>query len=141
MAAAVRPRTVAFVIAIVMAIGSLVMWIGIPASCLWVASQVGDGSSTFSYLFALFLCPISMVLFAGLLKRLEVLHYRVSGSMTSGSATRAAWLKSVRGEREEARGPSLLDRFMVASAVLAVTVYLIWFFGFARTSLENVPVG
>lgn len=131
MAVAAGPRIAAFILALLMAFGSLLMWIGIPATWLWVASQIGDGSSLFSYLFALLLCPISMVLFAGLLQRLQVLHARISGSMTSAGPARAAWLKSIRGEREEPQPGGLLDLFMVASAVLAVIAFLIWWIAFA----------
>jgi hypothetical protein len=131
MTATLGPRAASLALIVVMAVGSLVMWIGIPATWLWVASQIGGGSSTFSYLFALFLCPISMVLFAGLLHKLEVVYARISGSPASSGLARAAWLKSIRGEREAPRRRGILDVFMVISAAVAVIAFLVWWIAFS----------
>jgi hypothetical protein len=47
------------------------------------------------------------------------------------------WMKSMRGEREEPRGISVLDAILIASVTLAGLAFGLWFFVFAGSSLPG----
>jgi hypothetical protein len=137
MTAALGPRVASFALAIVEALGTLVMWIGIPASWLWVASQIGGGSNLFSYLSALLVIPVSMLLFALVLQRLEAHRTRLVGSRSA--RTHQAWLKAMSGG-DPPRTRGLLDLFMVVSAIVAVIAFLLWYILWSGPP-PNVGVG
>lgn len=107
-----------------MAVGSLALWTLLPLAWLWAASNVVE-SNLFVYLFALVACPVTIVLGASALYRVEAVYLRTTGRPAQ-TAARAAWLKSLRAERGRRRGLGLLDVFMIASAVFAVVSFLLF---------------
>ena len=67
---------------------------------------------------------------------LDRYHGRLTG-LDDGKPQQAAWMKSMRGERERRRRRSVLDSVMLFSVAVAVVLAAIWFFGFAGSSLPG----
>jgi hypothetical protein len=129
---------VALVLIALMAIGSVILWIGIPVGWIYVVSHMVDSSqpSLGPYVLLIFGIPITMALFGKLLFGLDHVYSRVTGQ-DSEVRFRAAWLKSMRGERNVARRLSVLEMTMIISVSIALVGFGIWFFGFAGSSLPN----
>jgi hypothetical protein len=124
---------------VLMAIGSVTIWIGLPLAWLWIASQVQGSSSDPSFgPYALIVVglPLSIVAVAKGLASLDRIYARMTGAEPEEHRQRA-WLKSMRGERAAPRRYTVLDRVMVTSVGLAVTLLGIWFFFFAGSSLPG----
>jgi hypothetical protein len=131
-------RGAAIAVILLMAVGSVFLWIGVPAGWLLIASRVTDSSapSMGPYVLVLVGVPVTMVIVARFLSRLNALYERLTG----GSAevrVQAPWLRSMRGERAPARPRTMLDVVMVVSVGLAAVTFLIWFLFFAGSSLPT----
>lgn len=120
--ARVMDRLVAMFLLVLLAAGSLVLWIGIPFGLLWFFSQVTDSWNR-HFLMSLVLIPFAMALFAPALFWLNGLYLRVSGV--------------IRPEDEEdddvarrIRGP--LEVFLYLGMIAALIALTIWFFFFAK---------
>jgi hypothetical protein len=126
-----------FLIAL-MAVGSVVLWLGIPVGWIYLVSHMVDSSqpSLGPYVLLIFGIPITMALFGKLLFGLDHVYARVTGQ-DSEVKFRAAWLKSMRGERDVARRLSVLELTMIVSVSIALLGFAIWFFGFAGSSLPG----
>ena len=142
-----RPRSLAKTIAaapaalfliVLMAIGSVILWIGIPVGWLYIASLMVDSSQPTlgPYILILFGIPITMVVFGKLLFMLDRAFERVTGR-TSETEFRAPWLKSMRAERSTKRKLSVLEGVMIVSVSLALLAFAVWFFAFAGSSLPT----
>ena len=144
MEASAEPRTHStwsplslFLIAL-MAIGSVVMWIGVPVALIYAASRLADSPkpSMGPYLLILVGLPLGMMAVGKLLGALDRYHGRVTG-LDDGKPQQAAWMKSMRGDRERKRRRSVLDSVMIISVGVAVLLFGIWFFAFAGSSLPG----
>ena len=126
-----------FLIAL-MAIGSVVMWIGVPIGVVYLASRLADSPKPGMgpYLVVLFGLPIGMMLVGKALGALDRVHGRYTG-LDEGKPQQATWLKSMRGDRERKRRRSVLDGVMMISVAVALVLAAIWFFGFAGSSLPG----
>jgi hypothetical protein len=121
-----------------MAIGSVVMWLGVPLGLVYAASKLA-GSSTPSmgpYLLVLIGLPAGMALVGKGLAGLDRRHQRLTGIGGAGRGN-APWLRSMRGERGSTRRGGVLDRVMVVSVAVALLAFAVWFFGFAGSSLPG----
>ena len=129
---------VALVLIALMAVGSVILWIGIPIGWIYAVSHMVDSSqpSLGPYVLLIFGIPVTMALFGKLLFGLDHVYARVTGQ-DSEVRFRAAWLKSMRGERNVARRLSVLEMTMIVSVSIALVGFAIWFFGFAGSSLPN----
>ena len=127
-------RVAKVLLLLVMAVGSLAMWIAVPIGCVWLASRLGN-HYLFVYGVALVACPMIMGLVGVLLYRLNALYLRLSG-MDQATSPRAAWLKSVSGERGSTRQRTPLDLFMTASVIIAVVLLLVYFFFLSGSPLS-----
>ena len=123
---------IAALLLVVLALGSLALWIVVPAACLWLASKVADSIAT-HFLVALPLTLASMALFAALLYRLDRLYLRVTG----------AWLPQWDeddfdddDEPEAPRGP--LEPMIIVSFAIAAVAFVVWFFFFAEDPPRQV---
>lgn len=127
----------ALLLVLLMAIGSIVMWIGVPLGLIYAASQLAGSSrpSAGPYVLILVGLPIGMALVAKLLGWLDRLHGRLTGRHEERH--RATWLRSLRAERTSTTRGGVLDRVMIVSVVLALVAFGIWFFGFAGSSLPT----
>ena len=129
---------VALVLIALMAVGSVILWIGIPIGWIYAVSHMVDSSqpSLGPYVLLIFGIPITMALFGKLLFGLDHVYARVTGQ-DSEVRFRAPWLKSMRGERSVGRRLSVLEMTMIVSVSIALLGFAIWFFGFAGSSLPN----
>ena len=117
-------RLAAAFLLILLAAGSLVLWIGIPFGLLWFFSQVTD-SWNGHFLMSLVLIPIAMALFAPALFWLNSLYLRVTGVIQPDD------------ERERRiRGP--LEFFLYMGMIAAMIALTIWFFFYAKNPPEIV---
>jgi hypothetical protein len=121
-----------------MAVGSVVLWIGVPLGWLYVASQLTESSQPTMGPYVLVLVGIPATMFAvgkGL-AALDRTYGRVTGAGARPRA-QAPWHRSLRGDRRPARAHSVLDVVMVCSVGLAVLSLGVWFFLFAGSSLPT----
>ena len=126
-----------FLIAL-MAIGSVVMWLGVPIGLVYLASRLADSPkpSMGPYVLILVGLPLGMIVVGKLLGALDRYHGRITG-LDDGKPTQAAWMKSMRGDRERKRRRSVLDSVMIVSVGVALLLFGIWFFAFAGSSLPG----
>ena len=131
-------RMLAALLIVLMAIGSIVLWLGIPIGWLYLASRIARSSqpSMGPYVLILVGIPASMVVVGKLLSRLNRTYGAVTGAAPA-AGSRSAWMKSLRGERDSGRARTMLDVVMVWSVALALACFAIWFFAFAGSSLPT----
>ena len=79
---------------------------------------------------------ISVFLVTKLLAYLNRSYARVSGQ-AEVVRVRPPWHRSMRGEDDSRPPRSVLDVVMVISVSIAVTIFSIWFFFFAGSSLPS----
>ena len=130
---------VALVLVLLMAVGSIVMWVGLPLGLLWLASALTESSrpSLGPYLLVLLGLPVGMIVVGKALGTLDRMHGRITGRLDDGPQ-RAAWLQSMRDERgAHRRTRSVLDTVMIVSVALALVAGAVWFFVFAGSSLPS----
>ena len=131
--------TSVFLIAL-MAVGSVVMWLGVPLGLVYAASKIAGSSqpSLGPYLLVLFGLPIGMALVGKGLGMLDRTHQRITGiGDESGKRHASSWNRSMRGERTSTRRGGVLDRVMIISVSAALLAFGVWFFGFAGSSLPG----
>jgi hypothetical protein len=116
----------AFVLAL-MAVGSLVLWIGVPVGSLWAASKLSDTLAG-HLLVALPLTLAAMVAWGAFLFWLNALYLRISGVLTEPD--------DPDEPPTDVRGP--LEPLLVGSLVLAIVAFGIWFFAFAEDPAVNI---
>jgi hypothetical protein len=131
-------RLAAALLIALMAIGSILLWLGIPIGWLYLVSRLVSSSqpSMGPYVLVLVGIPTSMVVVGKLLSKLNRVYGNVTNS-ASHARMRNPWLKSMRGERDSGRPRSVLDVVMVWSVALALLCFGIWFFIFAGSSLPT----
>jgi hypothetical protein len=121
-----------------MAVGSIVLWFGIPIGWLWIGSQLqsDSGQASFGLYFGILLGIIaSMVVMGKALHRLNGVYGRITGS--EQVRVRMPWHRSLRGEDEGRAQQQVLDVVMVFSVMTAGFLFLIWFLFFAGSSLPG----
>jgi hypothetical protein len=120
-----------------MAVGSVVMWIGVPLGLIYLASRIADSSnpSMGPYLLVLIGLPLGMAAVGRGLGALNRAHIRVTGAEVD--EYRPGWTRSLRAERQVDRRGGVLDRVMIVSVAVAALVFAVWFFGFAGSSLPG----
>jgi hypothetical protein len=142
--ASAQPRTrstwspISLFLIALMAIGSVVMWIGVPVGLIYLASRLADSSkpSMGPYVLILVGLVVGMMAVGKLLGALDRYHGRITG-LDDGKPEQAAWMKSMRGDRERKRRRSVLDSVMMISVGVALLLFGIWFFAFAGSSLPG----
>jgi hypothetical protein len=131
-------RALAAVLIAVMAVGSILLWLGIPVGWLYLVSRLVKSSqpSMGPYVLLLVGIPASMVVVGKGLSALNRAYANLMGTAPT-TRTRSAWMKSMRGERDGGRPRSVLDVVMVWSVALALLCFGVWFFAFAGSSLPT----
>jgi hypothetical protein len=128
-------------LAVVIVLGSLVLWVGVPFGGLWVAGQVTTDALG-AVLFALVAVPAAMVAVGWLLYRANGRYEALRGTERRAPSP-PAWRSSLGEERATERrrrgGRPLIDIAMTVSAVTAVLVLFVWFFFFAELPLSPPP--
>ena len=127
----------AIMLVALMALGSVVMWIGVPLGLIYLASRLADtpNPSMGPYLLVLIGLPVGMAVIGKGLGALNRAHIRVTGAEVD--AYRPGWTRSMRAERKADRRGGVLDRVMIVSVALAGIAFAVWFFGFAGSSLPG----
>ena len=120
-----------------MALGSVVMWFGVPLGLILLASKLADtpNPSMGPYLLILIGLPIGMAVVGKALGALNRAHIRLTGAEVDDY--RPGWTRSMRGERTVERRGGVLDRVMIVSVLVAGIAFAVWFFGFAGSSLPG----
>ena len=123
---------------VLMALGSVVLWLGVPFVWLYGASHIYDSSqpSMGSYVMVLVGIPLTMVVVAKLLGRLN----RVYGEITNTTPhvrVVLPWHRSMRAERDAGYPATVLDVVMVCSVVAALVLLGLWFLLFAGSSIPT----
>ena len=124
-------RIAAGFLLLLLGVGCVLLWIGIPIGCLWAASQVA-GSSAQHFLIALPLTIVAVILFARALFFVNRLYLRVMFA-------RRPLAEDELDEEDQprwARGP--LEPLLVATLVLALLALFVWFFAFAEDPSRQV---
>jgi hypothetical protein len=133
-------KTIAALLAVLIVLGSVVLWIGIPWGGFWLAGALTRSNEGFLFA-ALGGVPLAMVGFGWLLYRLNDIYEGLRGGERRAAMGRASWLvasSDERGKLRRARSPRrLIDVAMTASAVTALVLLLVWFFFFAHMFLVS----
>ena len=121
-----------------MAIGSILLWLGIPVGWLYIVSRLVKSSqpSMGPYVLLIVGIPASMIVVGKALSKLNRVYGEVRGT-TPTMRVRSPWMKSMRGERDSGRQRTVLDVVMVWSVALALLCFGVWFFAFAGSSLPS----
>lgn len=122
-----------------MAVGSIVLWLGLPVLWLWIGSLIQSGSQQpgfTPYIVVLVGLVVSMVVFGRLLSRTNALYEQVTGTVPD-VRVRLPWHRSMRGDEDSRPPRRVLDVVMVASVSLALVAFLVWFLFFAGSSLPT----
>ena len=124
---------VAALLVLVMAAGSILMWIGVPVFWLWLASRIANSSQPSIGLYLLVLVGIvaSMALVGKGLGTLNHIHMGITGTLPD-RREQTIWLRSMRAEREVKRETGVLGIVMAWSVSVALVLFGIWFFLFAE---------
>ncbi|MGH2947386.1 MAG: hypothetical protein ACRDPC_14230 [Solirubrobacteraceae bacterium] len=127
----------AVVLVLLMAVGSVIMWLGVPLGLIYLASKLADtpNPSLGPYLVVIVGLPIGMAVVGKGLGWLDRLHTRVTGAHVD--PYRPGWTRSMRGERTTTRRGGVLDKVMIVSVAIALVAFAVWFFGFAGSSLPT----
>ena len=131
-------KPVALILVLLMALGSVFLWLGIPVAWIYGVSQMVDTTQPQlgPYLAIIVGVPVSMFLFGRLLYRMNQAYERVTGQ-TSEVRVQMPWHRSMRGERDTGRRTTVLEFVMIVSVGLSLVVFGIWFFFFAGSSLPT----
>jgi hypothetical protein len=127
----------ALLLVLLMAVGSIVMWIGVPLGLIYLASKISSSSnpSLGPYLVVLVGLPVGMAIIGKCLGTLDRWHTRLTGRELERH--RATWLRSMRAERTSSRRGGILDKVMIVSVAIALVAFAVWFFAFAGSSLPT----
>ena len=135
------PRIEIGALAVVIVLGSLLLWVGVPFGGLWVAGQVA-ANALGAVLFALVAVPVAMVALGWLLYRVNGRYEALRGAERR-AASPPAWRSSLGEERAVERrrrgGRPLIEIAMTVSAVAAMLVLFVWFFLYAELPLAPLP--
>jgi len=131
-------RPAALLLVLLMIVGSVFMWVGVPLIWLYVASHATKTSAPTlgPYLLVIFAVPISMFVVGKLLFRLNGAYSRVTGQPYE-VRVQLPWHRSLRDQTNPGRRSTVLEVVMICSVAVAVTAFAIWFFFFAGSSLPG----
>jgi hypothetical protein len=123
---------------IVMALGSIVVWLVSPLVWLWIASQMTESTqpSLGPYLLVLVGMVVTAVAVGKFLGMVNRTHMRVTGRAPE-TREPAKWNRSMRGERAPVNDRGVLEQVMAISVSFALVLFAIWFFIFAGSSLPG----
>jgi hypothetical protein len=135
---AILTKPVALALIVLMALGSVFLWIVVPVGWLWIASHATETSAPTlgPYLLVIFAIPVTMFLVGKLLFRTNRLYERVTGR-DAEVRVQLPWHKSMRDSSTSGRRTTVLDVVMIGSVAIALTAFGIWFFLFAGSSIPG----
>ena len=118
-------RLVAAFLWILMAVGSVAMWVGVPAGFLYLAGKITSDQAQHIMLSVIGV-PLAIIVWARGLFWLNRLHMRV----TMPRLMREIEEADDEEERRVVRGP--LEPLLVISLAVAIVAMAVWFFFFAE---------
>lgn len=132
-------KPVALLLVLLMAVGSVFLWIVVPIGWLWIASHSTKTSAPTlgPYLLVIVAVPITMFIVGKLLFRTNVLYERVTGR-DRHVRVQLPWHKSLRDSANSGRPTTVLDVVMISSVGIALVAFGIWFFLFAHASMPGM---
>jgi hypothetical protein len=121
-----------------MAIGSVVLWIGVPLGWIGLASNIVDSSepSMTPYVMVLVGIPLTMVVVGKGLAELNRVYGEVTGTTPTVRVV-MPWRRSMRDDRNAGHPRTVLDVVMVCSVAVALVLFALWFFLFAGSSIPT----
>jgi len=133
----VRSLAASFVF-VVMLTAALALWTAIPVGWIWIGSQVSTTQfpSEGPYAVVGIGILVTIVLDAWLIGRLNALYMRITGTNRL-APMRPNWLKSMRDSGDDAGATTVVEAVMMGSVLLAVLVFVGWFFLLAGSPLPN----
>ena len=129
---------VAVLLVALMALGSVLMWIGVPLGLIYVASKLSSSAtpSLGPILLVLLGLPVGVAIVGKGLGWLDRRHQALTRP-ADGRRRTAPWMRSMRGDAQDRHRGGVLDRVMIVSVGLALLLFGVWFFGFAGSSLVS----
>lgn len=129
----------AFGLIVVMIVGSMTLWLAVPLGWLWVASKINQSldPSFGAYAAVAVGIPATMLLLFTGLRRLDAAHRALTGTVTDGIPAPPPWRRSMRDARDVRTPTSALDVILVATAITAGMVLVVWFAFFAGSPLPQ----
>ena len=118
---------------LLMAVGSVFMWIGVPVLWLYLASRLYESSQpSFGVYFGVLVAiAASMAVMGKLLGMLNRWHMTLTGNLPR-KREQTIWLKSMRGDATAKRQHGVLATVMAVSVGIALVLFGVWFFFFAE---------
>ena len=110
-----------------MALGTLVLWIGVPSATLWAASKLADSLAS-HFVIGLPMTLTGMIVWGAFLFWLNGVYLRVAGHGEEPEDPEAP--------PRRIRGP--LEPLLIGSLVIAIIVLFVWFFAFAENPSRGV---
>ncbi len=125
-------RLLSFVLILLMAVGSVILWLGIPIACIYGASRLVNSAqpSLGPLVLVLVSIPVGMVLMGKVLSRLQVAYGHVTHT-TPTVTIRAPWHRSMR-DGAGGHPRSVQDVVMVSSVGLVLAGFGLWFLFLAQ---------
>jgi hypothetical protein len=136
MSLTVQERVESSLLAVAIVVGSLLFWIGIPLAAFWLAAQL-TSDSVRGVLISLILIPAAMAAGAFGLYRLSARYEQLRGG-DAGPRRPPSWRGSLGEGRGDPRPLRLIDVAMTAAAVIALVLFLVWYF--ASPDLRLAPL-
>ena len=135
---AILKKPTALLLILVMIVGSVFLWIGIPAIWIYGVSQTVDTTQPQlgPYLAIIVGVPATMWFFGRFLYKMNQVYEGVTGQ-SSEVRVQLPWHRSMRGERGSGRRTNVLEFVMICSVGLCLFVFVIWFLFFAGSSLPT----
>ncbi len=123
---------------LLMAIGSVVLWIGVPLGWIWLASNIVDSSepSLTPYVMVLVGIPLTMVVVGKGLSQLNRVYGEVTGTTPTVRVV-LPWQRSLRDDRDAGHPRTVLDVVMVCSVTVALVLFALWVFLLAGSSIPT----
>jgi ammonia channel protein AmtB len=130
---------VAFALLVVMIVGSFILWLAVPVGWLWVGSKLNQSldPSFGAYVAIAVGIPATMLVLFTLLRRVDAAHQALTGTLSDAKPVPPPWRRSMRDERNMHAPTSALDIILVATAIAAGLVLLVWFAFFAGSPLPQ----
>jgi MFS family permease len=127
-----------YALVLVMAVGSIVMWLVSPVVWLWIASRMTSSSqpSLGPYALVLVGMVVTAIVIGKFLGVVNRAHLRVTGRL-SDKRDHSSWNRSMRGDSRHRNDRGVLEQVMLISVGCALVLFGIWFFGFAGSSLPT----
>jgi hypothetical protein len=123
---------------VVMLLTALALWTAIPVGWIWIGSKVATTQFPAAGPYAVVGVGIilTIVLDAWLIGRLNALYMRITGTNRL-APMRPSWLKSMRDSGGAAGTTTVVEAVMMGSVLLAMLVFVGWFFLLAGSPLPN----